>query len=157
MLMCYCIGLAASEIKEFYLLPIGQKMFQYDKIGLNVIVANKSGTINTCDIPFSSNLEEFNQSYLQLTKKVYETCQDYEIEDHMIIGTSSLIKYDIDGIINMYSGIFNNPFMLWGKYKENKQITELKISFQFHHVQMDGMEACEFLDLLQHKINQLAI
>ena len=118
MLMCYCIGLAASEIKEFYLLPIGQKMFQYDKIGLNVIVANNSGTINTCDIPFSSNLEEFNQSYLQLTKKVYETCQDYEIEDHMIIGTSSLIKYDIDGIINMYSGIFNNPFMLWGKYKE---------------------------------------
>lgn len=115
MLMCYCIGLAASEIKEFYLLPIGQKMFQYDKIGLNVIVANNSGTINTCDIPFSSNLEEFNQSYLQLTKKVYETCQDYEIEDYMIIGTSSLIKYDIDGIINMYSGIFNNPFMLWGK------------------------------------------
>ena len=157
MLMCYCIALAASEIKEFYLLPIGQKMFQYDKIGLNVIVANNSGTINTCDIPFSSNLEEFNQSYLQLTKKVYETCQDYEIEDHMIIGTSSLIKYDIDGIINMYSGIFNNPFMLWGKYKENKQITELKISFQFHHVQMDGMEVCEFLDLLQHKINQLAI
>lgn len=55
MLMCYCIGLAASEIKEFYLLPIGQQMFQYDKIGLNVIVANNSGTINTCDIPFSSN------------------------------------------------------------------------------------------------------
>ena len=129
MLMCYCIGLAASEIKEFYLLPIGQQMFQYDKIGLNVIVANNSGTINTCDIPFSSNLEEFNQSYLQLTKKVHETCQDYEIEDHMIIGTSSLIKYDIDGIINMYSGIFNNPFMLWGKYKENKQITELKKIF----------------------------
>lgn len=123
MLMCYCIGLAASEIKEFYLLPIGQKMFQYDKIGLNVIVANNSGTINSCDTPFSSNLEEFNQSYLQLTKKVHETYQDYEIEDHMIIGTSSLIKYDIDGIINMYSGIFNNPFMLWGKYKENKQIT----------------------------------
>ena len=56
MLMCYCIALAASEIKEFYLLPIGQKMFQYDKIGLNVIVANNSGTINTCDIPFSCNL-----------------------------------------------------------------------------------------------------
>ena len=157
MLMCYCIGLAASEIKEFYLLPIVQKMFQYNKIGLNVIVANNSGTINTCDIPFTSNLEDFNQSYLQLTKKVYETCQDYEIEDHMIIGTSSLIKYDIDGIINMYSGIFNNPFMLWGKYKENNQTTELKISFQFHHVQMDGMEACEFLDLLQQKINQLTI
>jgi len=139
MLMCYCIGLAAYEIKEFYLLPIGQKMFQYDKIGLNVIVANNAGTINTCDIPFISNLKEFNQLYLQLTKKVCETCQDYEIEDYMIIGTSSLIKYDIDGIINMYSGIFNNPFMLWGKYKENEQTTKLKVSFQFHHVQMDGM------------------
>lgn len=155
MLMCYCIVLAANKIKEFRLLPIGKKMMEYDKIGVNVIVANKDGSINTCDIPFSSDLNHFNQSYLELTEKVYQTCKDYEIQDHMIIGTSSLIKYDIDGVINMYSGIFNNPFIIWGKYRQGKTVTRLQISFQFHHVQMDGMAACEFLEELQRCIFSL--
>ena len=26
MLMCYCIGKAASQVKEFYLLPVGDKL-----------------------------------------------------------------------------------------------------------------------------------
>lgn len=152
MLMCYCIAQAADKIEQFKLLPVGRKMFQYDKIGINVIIANKSGSINTCDIPFSENLNEFNQSYISLTEKVYETCKNYEIEDSMIIGTSSLFKYEMDGIINMYSGIFNNPFMLWGKYRQVEEQVKLQVSFQFHHVQMDAMEACEFLEKLQEYI-----
>ena len=155
MLICYCIAMAADKIREFKLLPVGRKMFEYDKIGINVIVANKSRSINTCDIPFSYNLNEFNQSYLSLTKRVRETCENYEIKDNMIIGTSSLVKYEIDGIINMYNGIFNNPFMLWGKYRQVKDKVELQVSFQFHHVQMDAMEACEFLEELQRCIYNL--
>lgn len=27
MLLCYCIGKAASEVKEFYLLPVGKELF----------------------------------------------------------------------------------------------------------------------------------
>lgn len=113
MLLCYCICLAANDTKEFQLLPVGKKMMEYEKIGVNVIVANRDGGINSCDIPGFSDLQEFNQTYLELTQKVRETCEDYEIEDHMIIGTSSLVKYEIDGVMNMYSGIFNNPFMIW--------------------------------------------
>ena len=30
MLMCWCIGKAASSIKEFYMLPVGDKLMQYD-------------------------------------------------------------------------------------------------------------------------------
>ena len=43
MLMCYCIGRAATQIKEFYLLPVGDKLMQYDTIAVNTIVANKAG------------------------------------------------------------------------------------------------------------------
>lgn len=155
MLLCYCICLAANDTKEFQLLPVGKKMMEYEKIGVNVIVANRDGGINSSDIPGFSDLQEFNQTYLELTQKVRETCEDYEIEDHMIIGTSSLVKYEIDGVMNMYSGIFNNPFMIWGRYRKEGSAYKLQVSFQFHHVQMDGMEACEFLERLQKYISEL--
>ncbi len=156
MLLCYCIGLAASQTREFRLLPAGDKMLEYDKIGVNVIVSNQNGGINACDIPFLPQLETFSRSYLELTQKVAQTCTDYEIEDHMIIGTSSLVKYEIDGVVNMYSGIFNNPFLIWGKYRQTESGARLQVSFQFHHVQMDGLEACAFLDKLQNCILNLS-
>jgi len=156
MLLCYCIALAANETPEFRLLPVGKKMIVYDQIGVNVIVSNPNGGINSCDIPYAEKLDEFNRSYLELTEKVRHTCENFEINDSMIIGTSSLVKYDIDGVVNMYSGIFNNPFVIWGKYRTDHLKTTLQVSFQFHHVQMDGLEACAFLEELQKRINNLA-
>ena len=155
MLLCFCIMQAAQDTKEFRLLPVGKKMMEYDRIGVNVIVKNQGSGINSCDLPFKQTLEEFNRSYLELTEQVRCTCADYEITDHMIIGTSSLVKYDIDGAVNMYSGIFNNPFLIWGRYRQEGSRFLLQISFQFHHVQMDGLEACAFLDGLQRQIDHL--
>lgn len=155
MLLCYCIAQAAKDTKEFYLLPVGKKMMEYDHIGVNVIVANQRGGINSCDLPYTEDIKKFDQTYQTLTTQVFETCQDHEIKGHMIIGTSSLIHYDIDGVVNMYSGIFNNPFLIWGKYRQEEDWTKLSISFQFHHVQMDGREACEFLERLQRRIFDL--
>lgn len=154
MLMCYCIACAAGETPEFKLLPVGKKMIAYDQIGVNVIVANENGGINSCDIPYAEKFGDFNRNYLELTEKVRRTCENYEIRDSMIVGTSSLVKYDLDGVVNMYSGIFNNPFVIWGKYHTDHSKTALQISFQFHHVQMDGMEACGFLEKLQSRINK---
>lgn len=156
MLMCYCIALAADQMAEFKLLPVGRKMVEYDKIGVSVIVRNKKGGINSCDIPFTPCLETFNHTYLKLTGSVRQACRDYELGDHMMVGTSSLIKYDIDGVVNMYSGIYNNPFLIWGRYRQSEDGARLQISFQFHHVQMDGMEACEFLEKIQQNILSLA-
>lgn len=45
MLMCYCIGRAASSVKEFYMLPVGDKLMQYDTIAVNTIVANSNGEV----------------------------------------------------------------------------------------------------------------
>lgn len=73
----------------------------------------------------------------------------------MVIGTSALTQYDIDGAVGMYSGIFNNPFMIWGAYRKSWFNTRLTVSFQFHHTQMDGAHAARFIDLLQKEINKL--
>lgn len=75
----------------------------------------------------------------------------------MVIGTSALVQYDIDGAVGMYSGIFNNPFMIWGKYRKHWFKTTLTVSFQFHHTQMDGAHAAHFLELLQKEIMELKI
>ena len=157
MLMCYCIGRAASGIKEFYLLPVGGKLMQYDSIAVNTIVANREGEVSSCDIPFNSDLAEFNQSYLKLTRQVAESCKNHDLTECMVIGTSALAQFEIDGAVGMYSGIFNNPFMIWGKYKHDFLKTMLTVSFQFHHTQMDGAHAARFLNAIQNEIDGLEV
>lgn len=157
MLMCYCIGKAASKVKEFYLLPVNGKLMQYDNIAVNTIVANKKGEVSSCDISFNSDLSLFNQHYLKYTKQVAESCTNHDLPESMVIGTSALAQYEIDGAIGIYSGIFNNPFLIWGKYKRHLLKTILTVSFQFHHTQMDGMHASCFLDGVQKEIDNLRI
>ncbi len=132
MLMCWCIGRAASRIKEFYTLPVGNKLIQYDNIAVNTIVANKEGEVSSCDIPFSNELQQFNYDYMRLTTQVAQNCKNHDLTESMVIGTSALAQYDIDGAVGMYSGIFNNPFMIWGKYRRSFFKTSLTVSFQFH-------------------------
>ena len=155
MLMCWCIGKAASQVKEFYMLPVGNKLIKYDSIAVNTIVVNSQGEVSSCDIPSSEDLSQFNDDYLRLTRQVAETNENYDIDDRMVIGTSALAKYEIDGAIGMYSGIFNNPFMIWGGYRKSWLKTLLTVSFQFHHTQMDGAHAARFLNLLQKEIEEL--
>ena len=156
MLMCYCIGRAASQVKEFYLLPVGDKLMQYDTIAVNTIVANSAGEVSSCDLPFNEDLGQFGSDYLRLTQQVAESCTDHDLSaESMVIGTSALAQYEIDGAVGMYSGVFNNPFMIWGKYKRGLFKTTLSLSFQFHHTQMDGAHAAKFLDTLQREIEGL--
>lgn len=157
MLMCYCIDKAASGIKEFYLLPVGKKLIQYDRIAVNTIVANKEGEVSSCDIPFTDDLSLFKNSYMQLTKQVSESCINHDLTESMVIGTSALAQYEIDGAVGMYSGIFNNPFLIWGKYKRHLLKTTLTVSFQFHHTQMDGAHASRFLDQVQKEIDNMSM
>ena len=156
MLLDYCIGKAAVRIKEFYILPVGDKLIQYDTIAVNTIVKNKNGEVSSCDILYVDNLEEYNKQYLEYTSQVANNCQDRDLsEDSMVIGTSAIIDTEIDGAVGMNSGIFNNPFMIWGRYKKKWFRYYLTISFQFHHTQMDGAHAGRFLANLQEEIKNL--
>ena len=156
MLLDYCIGKAAVQVKEFYILPVGGKLIQYDSIAVNSIVKNREGEVSSCDILFTENLEEFNREYLHFTKQVAETCRDRDLsENSMVIGTSAIVDTEIDGAVGMYSGIFHNPFLIWGKYRRKLFRYSLPLSFQFHHTQMDGAHAGRFLEQLQQEINHL--
>ena len=116
MLLDYCIGKASATVKEFYILPVGDKLMQYDTIAVNTIVKNKDGEVSSCDILYTEDLEMFNQEYLKYTVRTAQTAVDRDLsEDCMVIGTSAIVDTELDGAVGMNSGIFNNPFIIWGK------------------------------------------
>lgn len=156
MLLDYCIGKAAVRVKEFYILPVGDKLIQYETIAVNTIVKNKADEVSSCDILYTDDLENFNRDYMKYTTEVAETLQDRDLsEESMVVGTSAIIDTEIDGAVGMNSGIFNNPFIIWGKYRKKGFRYYLPISFQFHHIQMDGAHAGRFLAKLQDAIEEL--
>lgn len=120
MLLDYCIGKAAVGIREFYILPVGDRLMQYDTIAVNTIVKNRTGEVSSCDILYAEDLEVYNKQYLKYTAWVAKNCQDRDLsEDSMVIGTSAIIDTEIDGAVGMNSGIFNNPFIIWAGTKRN--------------------------------------
>ena len=153
-LLCWCIGKAAAQVKEFYLLPEQDKLYQYDSIAVNVIVNNIKGAINSCDIPFTEDIAKFIDSYNTLTRAAALECKSSFLEDYMIVGTSAMVQTELDCIVNQYTDKFCNPMVMWGKYRKRWLKTTLPISFQFHHVQMDGGHGAMFLELLQREIRR---
>lgn len=131
------------------------RLMQYDSIAINVIVENKKGGINSCDIPYSDDIQKFNEDYLRLTSEAAAECKSSSLEDAMVVGTSAMIGTELDCIVNQYTDLFCNPMLMWGSYRRGFFRTTLPISFQFHHVQMDGGEAAGFLELLQAVIRSL--
>ena len=156
MLLDWCIGKAASTIKEFYLLPVGDKLMQYNNLAVNTIVKNNTGEVSSCDILYTDDIDQFNRQYLEYTSMVAESRNDRDLSGEcMVIGTSAIIDTEIDGAVGMNSDIFNNPFLIWGRYRKKWLRYKLPISFQFHHTQMDGAHAGKFLANLQEVINNL--
>ena len=154
-LMCWCIGKAASQVNEFYTLPVDGKLYRYDKLAVNVIVENSKGGISSCDIPFTDDLQQFNRYYLSLTAQAANECKSSFLDEHMVIGTSAMIQTELDSIVNQYTDQFCNPMVMWGKYHKGLFKTTLPVSFQFHHVQMDGGHAARFLQYLQDEIKKI--
>lgn len=153
-LLCWCIGKAATQVKEFYLLPEQDKFYQYDAIAVNVIVNNSKGGINSCDIPFTEDVAKFVDTYNTLTRQVAAECRSSFLEDYMIVGTSAMVQTELDCIVNQYTDKFCNPMVMWGRYRRGCFKTTLPISFQFHHVQMDGGHGAMFMGLLQREIRR---
>ena len=155
MLLCWCIGHAASRIEEFYMLPQNGKLYKYDSMAVNVIVDNIKGGLSFCDIAVTDDLEQFNANYLHLTKTISQTCRDILDDGAVIVGTSAVTGTELDSIVNQYSDQFCNPMVMWGRYRKNWLKVTLPISFQFHHAQMDGGHAARFLEELQKVMNSI--
>ncbi len=155
MLLSWCIGKAASKVDEFLTLPEGDKLFRYDHLALNTIFNDKNGALCFCDIPYNDDLQRFNNDYISISKSAIESCKNILDEGAAIVGTSAVTGTELDCIVNQYSGIYNNPFLSWGRYRKHWFKVTLPISFQFHHVQMDGGHAAHFLEELQAAIRDL--
>jgi chloramphenicol O-acetyltransferase type A len=155
MLLCWCIGKAASRIEEFYMLPQNGKLYKYDRLAINVIVNNCNGGINSCDLLYCDDLEKFNRDYTALTQSASSSCQSTFVDDAMVIGTSAMTATKLDSIVNQYTDQFCNPMVMWGRYRKKWLKVSLPISFQFHHVQMDGGHAAHFLEELQMVIKSI--
>ena len=155
MLLCWCIGRAASGIDEIYLLPKQGRLFRFDRLAINVIVNNCRGGISSCDIPYNDDLQQFARDYDTLTCQTTTTCNDIVDDEAMAVGTSAVTGTDLDCIVNQYTGIFNNPFLAWPRYRRSWLRYKLPISLQFHHAQMDGAQAARFLEQLQKTIKSL--
>ena len=130
-LLCWCIVKAAVRMEVFYLLPEQGKLYKYDRLAVNVIVKNKKGG------------------------QVALECKSLFLDDYMVVGTSAMIQTELDCIVNQYTDKFCNPMVMWGKYRKGLFGVKLPISFQFHHVQMDGGDGAYFLELLQEEIKKL--
>lgn len=156
MLMDFCIGKTAVAQKEFYLLPEGDKLMKYDSIAINTMVKNRTGEVSSCDVEFAGDFDSYNRDYLKYTAEVAESCVDRDLSGEcMVIGTSAIIDTELECAGGMYSGIFNNPFIIWGRYSRHFFRYYMNLSFQFHHTQMDGAHAGKFLANLQKTIDEL--
>lgn len=156
MLIEYCIGKAAVDIPEFYSLPVDGKLLRYNALALSTIVKNKEGEVNSCDVLFTEDLKQFNRAYLKTIRTAAESCSDLDLSDKcMVIGTSAMTVTELDGVVGMNTGFYNNPFLYWGKIRKHFFKSLLPVSFMFHHAQMDGDHAGRFLHNLQEEINRL--
>lgn len=156
MVLCWCIGKAASQIPEFFMLPGEDTFYEFDNLAVGPVVVNCKGGINYCDIPYCDSLNQFAADYADICGKAASLCKNLCKDDTMmVIGTSAMIQTELDCIVNQYAKGFNNPMVMWGKYRKGWFKTTLPVSFQFHHVQMDGGHGARFLNALQQAADEL--
>lgn len=141
-LLTSCIGKAAAPIRAFYLPPVGARLMRCDTLAVNTIVKNRKGEASSCDVHFTKDLSVYNQEYFSCAARAAADCQDRDLaEECRVIDASAIIDTEIDGAAGMNSGIFNNPFMIWGRYRRRALRRVLTVSFQFHHPQRNGAHA----------------
>lgn len=157
MLMCYCIVRAAQKVKEFHTLIANKEFIWSDRINVQTILKDKEGQLRFVDLPCTDSLEEFSENYYRIGKEVWEKCEHHLDEDALFIGTSCLsTSLPLDAVVNQCNESFLNPFLMWGAYRRQFPWRyKLSISLQVHHVQINGSEACQFLELLQDEMNSI--
>ncbi len=155
-LLCHCIGRAASQMQEFYLLPVGEQLIVYERLAVGTMVPTKSNRLCPCDIPFSWELKQFHSDYLSLTQQVYESGEAHSLrDDSMVIATDPMIHFELDGVVNAYGSFSKNPNLIWSHYQKKWGRFSLRVSFQFHHTQLDLTPAAWFLTSVQKEIDAL--
>ena len=75
MLLCWCIGKAASAIDEFYMLPKDGKLYRYDRMAINVIADNVKGGLSFCDVAVTANHENLHHASMFICLRRTSQCR----------------------------------------------------------------------------------
>lgn len=159
----YLIAKAGSQIENFYFKidAFKNELYKGDKIIIDFVTKRKDENIAFCELVFNNDFNKFEKDYLTTQKYCYENNCDYYVTEKEkvggIIGTSTVPWTDLDCVVNQYVLDFPNPFLVIMKYQKKFFKYSLKISFHFHHLQMDGEHVCKFLELLQQEIKNFKI
>ncbi len=152
-MLCYTAALAAKEVAEFQTRVKDKRLYALEApFHISFVLKNKAGGLGICAVPICESYAEFSRLYEEKAKALYESCAPMGDEESVLLGTSAMTETVLDGIVNLYSEAFCNPFLSWSRYEKHFFKVNLKASFQFHHVQMDGGHAAKFLELWQQKI-----
>ncbi len=157
--MCYCIGRAANQVKECHLLIKDEQIIWSDIVNVQTIVKDKEGNLRFCDLPTLDNLEDYAEQYYRLVREVYENCDNHFEDDRIFVGTSCVsTRVPVDCCVNQWNDSFQNLFLMWGAFKRTFfGRRKLTMTMQFHHVQINGGEVCQYFEILQKEINNLSL
>lgn len=155
----YLILKSAMNIPEFFLKIDGTDngLFKSDKICLSFMSKKKNGFLAYCGVEYAEDFLTFEKQYNLAVKYCYENNCDKFIEDSARIGTSTVPWTNLVGIINGYGPNFTNPFITLPKIEKKFFRYYINISFQSHHLQMDGEQACKYLENLEKNVKSFKI
>lgn len=155
----YLIIKTAMEIPEFFLYIDGttNDLYKCDKLTLRFMSQKKNGFLALCVVPYAEDFLTFEKGYLDAVKDCYENNRDMIIEDSAVIGSSALPWTTLESAVNGCWENLTNPFVVMPKIEKKAFKYYMNISFQFHHLQMDGKHACDFLEKLQTNIKRFKI
>lgn len=155
----YLILKTAVEIPEFFLQIDGKTndLYKSDEISLNFMSKKKNGFLAYCGVLYKEDFFEFEKEYNSAVRYCYENNCDKIIEDSARIGSSTVPWTTLVGAVNGYWTNLTNPFLIFPKMEKKFFKFYINVSFQSHHLQMDGEQACKFLENFQNKIKQFKV
>ena len=114
MMMCWCIGKAASQIPEFFSLPQDNKMYRFSRLAIGPVVANSEGGINYCDIPYSDSIQQFSADYRSICSKAAAMCENIclDKEKRGRLAASFLIISALTGLRTVFAGLMTGKTVL---------------------------------------------
>lgn len=156
MLLCWIIGKAASEIREFYVLYEQHMLHEYDSLSLNIVV-DAGDAIFLCDVPYSPSLKQFAEDYDRICAQTISERHNILFDNHARVGTSTLVQTELSFFTGGYNEKYTNPFITWGRYHKGWFRSTLPVTLRVNHIQMDGGQCARFLAGMERIIEDIQI
>lgn len=142
---------ASNDVYEFRLRIKDQKVFEHDKLDININILGKNNCFASKRITYSNSFKEFNENVNILKNEPLEQgvlSIDKEQEDNVVI-TSYLPWVHFDSISEpIFSKDESLIKIVYGKYSEVNGKYMIPICVTANHALLDGYHMGEFFEKL---------